>query len=87
MFVQCVPSILNVLSESLNLAQRSQVKRKGYLAAKDHLNSKDQEIITKDPLEQRKSATIRHQEHILIREKYRLIKSAFSLILPALERM
>ena len=81
MFVQCTPSIHHVLSESLNLAQRSQVKRKGYLAAKDHLNRDN------NPLEQRKSATIRHQEHILIREKYRLIKSAFSLILPALERM
>ena len=76
MFVQCTPSILNVLSESLNLAQRSQVKRKGYLAAKDHLNSRDQEIITKDPLEQGKSATIRHPVQILIREKVSPHKSA-----------
>ena len=72
MFVPCTPSILNVLSESLNLAQRSQVKRKGYLAAKDHLNSKDQEIMTKEG----KSATIRHQEHVLIREKVSPNKSA-----------
>ena len=70
MFVQCVLSILNVLSESVNLAQRSQqAKRKGYLAAKDHLNSRDQEIITKDPLEQGKSATIRHPDQVLIHEK------------------